>query len=66
MLRHNHISDDNNSAADSCFFEGAKEEVATPRRAQQRMALITTEGDEVGVSGTVGAAKTGGHAETLC
>jgi hypothetical protein len=66
MLGHDHISDDDNSVADSRLFEDAQEEVATLRRAQQRTPLVTTEGDEVKRSGAVGAAKTGGHAETLC
>ena len=66
MLGHDHISDDDNSVADSRFFEDAQEEVATLRRAEQRTALVTTEGDEVKISGIVGAAKTGGHAESLC
>jgi hypothetical protein len=33
MLGHEHISDDDNSVAPSCFFEDAQEEVATLRRA---------------------------------
>lgn len=66
MLRHDHISNDNNSVADSGFFEDAQEEVTTLRRTWQRTAMVTTEGDEVKTSGTVGAAKTGGHAESLC
>ena len=66
MLGHDHVSDDDNSVADSCFLEGAQKKIATLRRAQQRTALVTAEGDEVKVSGAVGAAKTGGHAESLC
>ena len=35
MLGHDHISDDDNSVADSRLFEDAQKEVATLRRAQQ-------------------------------
>ena len=60
MLGQDHISDDDNSVADSRLFEDAQEEVATLRRAQQRTPLVTTAGDEVKISGAVGAARRAG------
>jgi hypothetical protein len=53
MLRHDDVSEDDQLILLAHLLECAKEEVAPPCVAQKRQTAVTTEGDEVEVTGAV-------------
>ena len=61
VLRHDHVSNYNETTASSNLLEDFKKQVPAARGAQQRTPMITTKGDEVQVSGAIAAMQTPGH-----
>ena len=61
MLRHQHITHDDETVTQPRCFQYAKEEIAALRCAQPRLATITTAGDEVQVLVAVETVETLGH-----
>jgi hypothetical protein len=65
MLGHNHVPNDNELIAPSDLFQDFEKQIATLRRAQQRLTPITTASDKVQVSGAVVSLETPRHGERI-
>jgi len=65
MLGHHDVSDDYELVTASDVLESFEKEVPIARTAEQRTSLITTGGDEVGVSGAIVAVEAVGHAPAI-
>ena len=63
VLRHNHITDDDKAISAANLFKDFEKLVTNRSLSQQRLATITTEGDEVEVSVPVVTLKMAIHRE---
>ena len=65
MLRHHHVADYDETISLAHLLQDFQEQIATYRTSEQRLAMITTPGDEVMVSVAVVALQSPWHEETV-
>ena len=65
VLRHNYVSDHNETVTLADLLEYFEEEISSPRTTQQGTPMITTAGDEVQVSSVVIAVQALRHGTML-
>ena len=65
VLRHDHIANYDEPILPAHGFEGAQEQVATPRASKQRQSAITTEREEVKLAGLVEAFQSPRHGDRV-
>ena len=65
MLRHHHVADYDETISLAHLLQDFQEQIAPYRTSEQRLAMITTPGDEVMVSVAVVALQSPWHEETV-